>query len=328
MRRARITYQGAFHHAMNRGINGEEIFAGSNRKNMFLDLMVESARKLKIRILAYCIMNNHYHLILENSSGRMSDFFLQLNGQYGMNYRKMTGEQGYVFQGRYKSTLIQADAYLLKAIRYVLLNPVRAGLVEKFDNYLWSSTNQYFSGKSSETVDNQFVEKLFTGKKNFLEFMALYPAEELMPRHTRYGEILGDKEFEESAFEKYDRRKVKPSIGWKRVDDQDPIFNPVEKVIWEFEQEIGRPIQEIDVSTYEGKRLRGELLIRLKDIAVLKYGEIIEIPPFDNLKLPSMGKLYRDAKARKEKELFLQEEEVKAHCAVPVFPVFLKKRKR
>ncbi len=74
MRRARITYEGALHHAMNRGINGDDIFVGSKSKTTFLDLMQDTARKLKIRILAYCIMDNHYHLILENSSGRMSDF--------------------------------------------------------------------------------------------------------------------------------------------------------------------------------------------------------------------------------------------------------------
>ena len=91
MRRARITYEGAFHHAMNRGLNGDTIFSGNKSKVIFLDLMEETARDLKIRILAYCIMDTHYHLILENSSGRMSDFFLQLNGQYGMNYRKIHG---------------------------------------------------------------------------------------------------------------------------------------------------------------------------------------------------------------------------------------------
>ena len=101
MRRARITYEGAFHHAMNRGINGDNIFAGSKSKKMFLDIMEGTAKNLKIKILTYCIMANHYHLILENSSGRMSDFFRQLNGNYGMIYRKLYGEHGYVFQGRY-----------------------------------------------------------------------------------------------------------------------------------------------------------------------------------------------------------------------------------
>jgi REP element-mobilizing transposase RayT len=258
--------------------------------------MERTARDLKIKILAYCIMANHYHLILENSSGRMSDFFRQLNGNYGMIYRKLYGEHGYVFQGRYKSTLIQVDEYLRIAIKYALLNPVRAGLVTKFDNYIWSSANEYFSENSSGIVDNQFVNELFSGKQDFLGFMELNPTEELYPRQTKYGEILGDKEFEKYAFEKFDRREKKLSVGWKRADDQDPIFDPVEKVIWEFEQKIGMALEELDISTHVGKRLRGELLIRLKDTAGLKYNEIIEISLFNNLKLSSLGKLYRDAK--------------------------------
>jgi hypothetical protein len=243
-------------------------------------------------------MNNHYHLILENSSGRMSDFFLQLNGQYGMIFRKLNGEQGYVFQSRYKSTLIQADAYLRTAIKYALLNPVRAGLVVNYDDYIWSSAKEYFTEKANGIVDSQFVNELFSGKDDFLEFMALNPMEELRPRLTRYGEILGSKAFEKSAFEKYDRRKKKLSIGWKRTDDLEPVFNPVEKVIWEYEQKIGYPVEELDISSYTGKRLRGELLVRLKDISGLKYAEIISIPPFDTLKYVSLGKLYKDAKRR------------------------------
>jgi len=80
MRRVRLTFEGAYHHAMNRGINGEEIFAQNQNKFQFLDLLKESSNKFKIRIPAYCLMKNHYHLILENSSGKISDFFRYLNG--------------------------------------------------------------------------------------------------------------------------------------------------------------------------------------------------------------------------------------------------------
>lgn len=89
MKRVRLTYRGAYHHAMSRGYNGNDIFAGNKSKGHFLDLLEGTAKKLKIRLFAYCIMDNHYHLVLENSNGRMSDFFGQLNGLYGMYYRKV-----------------------------------------------------------------------------------------------------------------------------------------------------------------------------------------------------------------------------------------------
>ncbi|MFW9879836.1 MAG: transposase [Candidatus Thorarchaeota archaeon] len=91
MKRVRIAYEGAYHHAMNRGINCEKIFSGDKNKIQFLDYLEGFSKKLKIRILFYCLMDNHYHLVLENSSGKMSDFFRHLNGQYGMYYRKMKG---------------------------------------------------------------------------------------------------------------------------------------------------------------------------------------------------------------------------------------------
>jgi len=83
---------------MNRGHDGNNIFAGDENKNHFLDYLEDYSKKMHIRLFAYCIMDNHYHLILENSSGRMSDFLKQLNGQYGQYYRKREGGKGYVFQ--------------------------------------------------------------------------------------------------------------------------------------------------------------------------------------------------------------------------------------
>ena len=75
---------------MNRGYDGNDIFSGNRHKSQFLDYLEESAKRMKMRIFAYCIMDNHYHLVLENSSGRMSDFLKLLNGQYGMYYRNIT----------------------------------------------------------------------------------------------------------------------------------------------------------------------------------------------------------------------------------------------
>jgi len=94
---------------------------------------------MMIRLFSYCVMDNHYHLVLENSSGRMSDCLRLLNGQYGMYYRKMYGGKGYVFQSRFKSTIIENDGYLIKSIAYLLQNPVRAGIVAIARNYIWSS---------------------------------------------------------------------------------------------------------------------------------------------------------------------------------------------
>jgi putative transposase len=89
MRQPRFTYRGAFHHCMNRGHGGEAILAGDERKRIFLDLLGEKAIKYHLRLFAYCLMDNHYHLVLQNASGRMSDFFRNLSTQYAFFSEKL-----------------------------------------------------------------------------------------------------------------------------------------------------------------------------------------------------------------------------------------------
>jgi REP element-mobilizing transposase RayT len=308
MRRARITYEGAFHHVMNRGINGEDIFTGNKLKGHFLNLLEETSKKMKIRIFAYCIMTNHYHLVLENSSGQMSEFCKQLNGQFGMYYRISTGGHGYVFQSRYKSTLIQDDSYLRMAIAYVLLNPLRAKIVGDIREYVWSSFNCYFiphhhstsdtnTGIEDHIVDITFVEELFGTKKELLGFLSSQMGKELPERKTRYGYILGDNDFLDDAQNRFDRRdRTEDAIHRKRIDDR--YFEPVEKVFMEFEHIKGIKIEDIERDTWEGKRLRGELLVYLKDLTELPYTEIIKLDIFSDLQCSSLAPIYRNTKKR------------------------------
>jgi len=299
MRRARITFPGALHHVMNRGHDGTEIFYGNQNKAHFLDYLAETSKKMKIRIFAYCIMDTHYHLVLENSSGKMSEFLKQLNGLYGMYYRKIVGGRGYVFQGRFKSTLIEEDAYLLQSIVYLLQNPVRAGIVQHAADYIWSSTRLYYSNESDAIVDTEFVDEIFGTKKQLMAALRTNVNNDLPIKTTKYGDILGTEGFLDSALEKYDRR-TKPSEqsqGMQRMDDR--YFEPVEKVIQEFENIKGIKIEVIDLSSLKGKRLRGELLVFLKDRGGLTYKEISrDFDIFLDLRFSSLRELYRSTKKR------------------------------
>ena len=297
MRRARFTYQGAFHHVTNRGINGENIFEGSKAKSLFLDLLEEKSRKLKIRLFAYCIMDNHYHLILENSSDMLSEFQKQLNGKYGMVYRKYWGGKGYVFQGRFKSALIENESYLIMAIKYVLLNPLRAGITDEPGSYTWSSYKDYYNPLNiASIVDSRFVEDLFGTKEEFKQALSSHPIKELPILKTRQGNILGTREFLEEAAKRSDRMRQRKYETNQRIDDN--FFDPVEKVIWEFEHMNDVAIECIDVTTYRGKRLRGELLVYLKEKAGLTYAEINKFDAFSDLKYSSLGAIYRNARKR------------------------------
>jgi REP element-mobilizing transposase RayT len=297
MRRARITYQGAYHHAMNRGHDGRSLFQDDPDREFFLDLVKIQSKNLKIRVFAYCLMNNHFHLVIENTSGRLSDFFKQLNGQYASHFRQKYRGRGYVYQDRFKSLLIQDESYLMTAIGYILNNPVRAKLVNHFLDFRWSSANLYFCKGQSEVVDNEFVEALFQSEHNLKSFIENLSIEALPTVQTRMGKIVGEKSFIKNAIEKFNRRTTPEyTLEAKRIDDLH--FISVQQVYQEFRQIHGENANEMDTDTFGGKRLRAELLVHLKDRAGLTYSEIVKLPEFSDVKLVSLGAIYRNAKIR------------------------------
>ncbi|HOW43998.1 MAG TPA: transposase [Candidatus Aminicenantes bacterium] len=296
MRLPRLTYPGAFHHVTSRGINGEKILAGDNDKRHFLELLARNSKLNGIRIFAFCLIDNHYHLVVENRSGRLSHFLRQLNGQYGMYYRRKTASQGYVFQNRFHSSLIQDEGYLTLAIRYVLLNPVRAGLAAVSTDYPWSSAGAYFSRRRSEWLATDLIEGLFKSRQGLAAVLRDPADAELPIIRTRFGTVIGSDDFPDKAAEKFDRRKTPADAQRKRAEDR--FFEPAEKVVHEFERKHQVSLKQIDRSSHAGKRLRGELLVWLHDLAGLKYSDIGEIPFFFDLKHQSLGHLYRNAKKR------------------------------
>ena len=298
MRRARITYPGAYHHVMNRGYGEMAIFPGNESKNDFLNYLEDAVTKMKIRVFAYCIMDNHYHLVLENTTGRMSDFLKLLNGNYGMCYRKRFGGKGYVFQNRYKSTIIENDAYLIQSIVYTLQNPVRADIVSHATLYTWSSASNYFSGKTSKILDSQYVEELFVSKEALFTSCNSLEIKGLPTNMTEYGEVFGSDKFLGHAFKRFDRRIIptEQSPGYQRKDER--YFEPVEKVIQEFQESHQIDIYHIKINTSQGKRLRSELLVQLKERAGWKYKEIAELEIFQDLSFESLRAIYRNEKKR------------------------------
>lgn len=284
---------------MNRGVQGEDIFIENESKSAFLDLLKDKSDKMKIKVLSYCIMDNHYHLIIQDMSGNISDFAKLLNGEFGKYYRKKYGGKGYVFQGRYNSFLIQDDSYLILAITYVLLNPVRSQIVLTPREYIWSSVNEYFNERVSDIVDSSYVNQLFGNSEEFNRIMNVHRNTELVIHKTKHGNLLGEVNFIEKALKKYNRRNTQDgSQSLQKMRKDDKYIDPVEKVLHEFEKMHKIKVDDIDVRGYEGKRLRGELLVHLKDRAGLKYSEIIEFPLFSSVQHGSLGRLYQNARRR------------------------------
>ena len=294
MRRARLTYEGAILHCMNRGYDGQAVFQEEVDKQMFVELISKAQVLSRVSVLATCVMDNHYHLIVQDGSGRMADFFKQLNGEYGSYYRQSHGGRGYVFQDRYKSYLIQDESYLMLCLAYVLNNPVKAGICRGFENYRWSSAQSYFSDEPPEWLDTTFIEELFGDADALKRFVnAQADLDELPLVNTPMGRMIGGEEFVPTALERSDRRQDRPSLKRKRVRDSE--FEPVAKVVQEFERMHNIKLNELDTGSYEGKRLRVELLVNLKDRTGLKYHELAELDPFADLSVNSLGVMYHRA---------------------------------
>jgi REP element-mobilizing transposase RayT len=300
MRHARLTWIGAYHHVMNRGVGDEKIFLTREMKVKYLKLLEEKSKLLRIKIYCFCLMDNHFHLILENSAGRLSDFMKQLNTSYALFYRKRVGGKGYVFQNRFQSTLIQNESYLIIAIKYVLQNPVNAGIISDFLEYEWSSARYYFSKENHPFLDTNFVEDSFGSVKIFQKSVNNFDFRSVVEYPTKFGSVLGKEEFIKEAENKYDRRQWKSLKENKRESDM--YFEPVDKVYYEFEKTRKIRLSEIDFSTHRGKRLRGEFLVLLKDKAGLLYREIKELVEFSDINFSSLGNLYSKNKQRLLKE--------------------------
>ena len=135
----RIEYPGACYHVTARGNRRGDIFLDDDDRKKWLELFGKVCRRYNWTCYGYCLMSNHYHLIVETVDGGLSSGMRQLNGVYTQTFNRSHDTVGHVFQGRYKSILVDKDSYLLELSRYVVLNPVRAGMVEDIADWQWSS---------------------------------------------------------------------------------------------------------------------------------------------------------------------------------------------
>jgi REP element-mobilizing transposase RayT len=135
----RIEYPGALYHVTARGDGREAIYLNDADREDFLSVLGSVVRRFNWRSHAYCLMGNHYHLLLETPEPNLSQGIRQLNGVYTQRFNRRHHRVGHVLQGRFKAILVEKDTYLLELARYIVLKPVRAKMVRKPQSYLWSS---------------------------------------------------------------------------------------------------------------------------------------------------------------------------------------------
>lgn len=201
----RIEFEGALCHITARGNRQEAIFYSDDDRATFLKILGKVITRYNWVCHAYCLMDNHYHLLIETPDGNLSAGMRQLNGVYTQTLNRTYSKGGHVFQGRFKSILVEKQAYLLELCRYIVLNPVRVNCCTTAEEWPWSSYRAMASGGNIPdwlTVDwilSQFSKRKKVARTNFCEFVAEGVGAEGSPRTKVVGQlILGSKGFVES----------------------------------------------------------------------------------------------------------------------------------
>ena len=205
----RLSFENAFYHITARGIRKENIFYSEKDKYVFIDKMNETFEKYSFTCYAYCLMDNHYHLFIKTPFANISEGMHYLNTSYANWFRAKYKLVGSIFQGRYKSILVDGDSYALVLSAYIHLNPVRAGMADNPSNYHFSSFLDYI-GKRSPVVKrldvsfilNKFADDKKEARKQYMQYV-MENANLKNPLEESYKNIaLGSEKFIEKIKEK------------------------------------------------------------------------------------------------------------------------------
>ena len=213
-RKTRIHYPGALYHVMLRGNARQTVFYQDAEYRYFEDILAQGLEQFEIVLHAYCWMKNHVHMALQVREKPLSKLMQNISQRYTWWFNKRHDRVGHVFQGRYKAVLVDKDAYLAELIRYIHLNPVRAGLVTDPMDYPWSSHGAYAGNTRPPDwlkIDRglgQFGQTEPEARAAYLHFMGQTTTEALLDqlRHgsRTEGRVLGDEDFIHAALRRGD----------------------------------------------------------------------------------------------------------------------------
>ena len=158
----RVEFPGAFYHVINRGNAGKAIFRSNRDRETFLEYLGTTVERFGIKVHTYCLMTNHYHLLIETPEANLSRAVQWLNVSYAAYFNRKRQRCGHLFQGRFKSILVDADTYLKHLSRYIHLNPLRANMVEQLVSHPWSSYPAFVGkAKAPDWLERDWLLSLF-----------------------------------------------------------------------------------------------------------------------------------------------------------------------
>jgi putative transposase len=170
-RRPRLFAAAVLYHVIVRGNQRQKIFTSDSDYRAYIERLARYRKKYDYVLHAYCLMPNHVHLLVESSEHPLAKFMQGLQQSYSQYFNLKHRKTGHLFEGRYKAILCQKDEYLLQLIRYIHLNPVRAGMVRSPERYRYSGDHAYLQGKATETIDPGTVLSMLGGKQAYRKFV-------------------------------------------------------------------------------------------------------------------------------------------------------------
>ena len=251
-RHLRLEFEGAIYHITSRGNERSDIFRDDHDKERFLEKLAEIVEEHHVRLYAYVIMTNHYHLLIETPRGNLSRFMQQLNTSYTMYYNVKHDRVGHVFSGRFKAKVVNGDEYLLALTRYIHLNPVKVGVMkglavaEKVKHlrvYRWSSYRGYAGiAKAEKWVDDgpllelagRYAAERREGYRALVESGLAEDDEEMKEVMSRSSKAIGGwkfcREVEKSYRKAVEEKRARTDVAMRRIEvgvDADELLDRV-----------------------------------------------------------------------------------------------------
>ena len=242
-RALRILFSGAIYHVTSRGNAKQDVYIDDNDRTLFLDILDKCVKRYGFIIHAFCLMDNHYHLLIETPDGNLSDGMRHINQVYTQKFNWRHNRVGHLFQGRFKAAMIEQDSHLLEVIRYVVNNPVRAGYVESPSDYHWSSYRQTAGmSRGFGWLTTSWVLEQFSGTKGQKQNQYAQFVNEDMEGKMKDEFAIGGKSF----------AQILSEYAW----ESDPI-----EAIPQKQRAVGRPPLKAIFGEVKDKHVRNERIV-------------------------------------------------------------------
>jgi putative transposase len=264
----RIEFPGAFYHVTSRGNERKAVFKSLRDRERFLSYLESATERYGAVIHTYCLMDTHYHLLLETPSGNLSTIMQHINGAYTTYFNRKRERSGHLFQGRYKAILVEADEYAMELSRYVHLNPVRAGIVKSPEEYKWSSFRYYISnGKAPKWMKTDLILSYLDTRpkaamKMYRDFVyAVVDREYESPlAKLPHSVILGSGAFVDEIKERFLRGKQpdRELPALREITDRPglEVINQLVDSVLQSDEKLARQVTLFLCHRYSGKKLR------------------------------------------------------------------------